>query len=84
MVKQKGARRGRPPLGLERVKWTPRVDPVDAATFRRIRLALMASERRRVSDADVFRLAVRALVGSLPAAVEGGSKTPVRRRQRSG
>lgn len=59
--------RGRPASGLERVKFYVRVDPVDAERFRAVRAAYVQAERRRVTDAEVFRMAVAALVGSLPA-----------------
>jgi hypothetical protein len=44
-----------------------RVAPADVQLFRAIRSALVQAEDRRVTDAEVFRLAVRALVASLPA-----------------
>jgi hypothetical protein len=52
--------------GLERVKFFARVDPADAERFRAVRAALTASERRRVMDAEVFRLAMRGLLKLLP------------------
>jgi hypothetical protein len=60
--------KGRPASGLERVKWTPRVDPADLETFQAVRSRMGETARRRVSDAEVFRLAVAALVASLPDA----------------
>lgn len=65
--------KGRPASGLERVKWTPRVDPVDLQTFQALRAAMSEAERRRVSDAEVFRLAVAALAASRPATGRGRS-----------
>ena len=63
------ARRGRPPTGLERVKFTPRVAPADLNQFLAVRAAMSANEGRRVTDAEVFRLAIRALVATIPAAI---------------
>ena len=51
------------------MKWTPRVDPADVRTFQKVRAVMLETERRRVSDAEVFRLAVVALVASLPDSV---------------
>jgi hypothetical protein len=62
-------RAGRPPSGLERVKFFARVAPVDVELFRAIGAALTQAELRRVTDAEVFRSAVRALAETLPAAV---------------
>ena len=41
------------------------VDPEDVRTFQLARALIAERERRRVSDAEVFRLAVSALVASL-------------------
>lgn len=60
---------GKRVAGLERVKFFARVDPEDAERFRLVRAALTAAERRRVMDAEVFRLAIRGLVAQLPADV---------------
>jgi hypothetical protein len=70
------AKHGRPPSGLERVKFTPRVAPADLAQFLAVRAAMTEAEGRRVTDAEVFRLAVRSLLASLPA--------PLRKRLESG
>lgn len=55
--------------GLERVKFFARVDPEDAQRFRAAREALTLSERRRVTDAEVFRRAIRELVASLSPSI---------------
>lgn len=62
-----GRRVGRPaaPAGLERVKFFVRAAPADVDRFRAIRSVLVERESRRVADAEVFRLAVSALVASL-------------------
>jgi hypothetical protein len=65
---------------LERVKFFARVDPADAERFRAVRAALMAAERRRVMDAEVFRLAMRGLLEAVPAHVRKAVDT--RRRTR--
>lgn len=65
---KKAARRGRPSANLERVKFFVRAAPGDVAVFRSVGPALSEVEGRRVTDAEVFRLAVRALVASLPDA----------------
>jgi hypothetical protein len=57
---------GRPRSGLARVKFFVRAAPEDVERFRALGPALSASEDRRVTDAEVFRLAVRALVATLP------------------
>jgi hypothetical protein len=72
MVKQRrrgagGRRVGRPASSLERVKFFVRADPADVELFREARAALVEREGRRVTDAEVFRLAVRAYVAALPA-----------------
>jgi hypothetical protein len=64
----KRGRAGRRP-DLREVKWTQRVDPADLQTFQAVRARMGETARRRVSDAEVFRLAVAALVASLPSAV---------------
>jgi hypothetical protein len=79
-----GARVGRPVSGLERVKFFVRAAPADVETFRAVRVALIEAEGsadargagivhasfvRPVTDAEVFHLAVRALVASLPKRV---------------
>src|SRR5262245_5732867 len=79
-----GARVGRPVSGLERVKFFVRAAPADVEMFRAVRVALVeveasadtigvgvvrASFARPVTDAEVFHLAVRALVASLPKRV---------------
>lgn len=67
MAKRK---RGRPVLkGFETVKWFPRVKPADLATFHEVRDELATARGVRVSDAEVFGLAVSALVASVPEAV---------------
>jgi len=49
------------------MKFFVRAAPADVDTFRAIRSVLVEREARRVADAEVFRLAVAALVASLPA-----------------
>jgi len=44
---------------------SPWVDPECVRTFQAVRDAMAEAERRRVSDAEVFRLAVSALVALL-------------------
>ena len=73
-----GARVGRPASGRERVKFFVRAAPADVERFRAVRAALAEAEAlanpesplavfvRPVSDAEVFHLAVQALVKSLP------------------
>jgi hypothetical protein len=63
-------KRGRPRAarGFETVKWTPRVRPTDLEAFHTVRDELATARGVRVSDAEVFRLAVAALVSSRPDA----------------
>ena len=70
MVKSRKRSRGaRAGGGLERVKFFVRASPADVEVFRAVRDALAESEGRRVLDAEVFRLAMRAAVAQLPADV---------------
>jgi hypothetical protein len=68
MVKKRTRSASSGATALEREKFFARVDPTDADTFRAVRAVLVEAERRRVTDAEVFRLAVRGLVASLPDA----------------
>jgi hypothetical protein len=49
------------------VKFFVRAAPADVEVFRKVRSVLVEREARRVADAEVFRLAVAALVASLRA-----------------
>jgi hypothetical protein len=55
---------------LECVRFFARVDPADAEAFRTVRLAMSEAERRRVTDAEVFCLAVQSLLASGPEYVK--------------